>query len=187
MYGHAPASCSSSRGRLAAHAGPPGLAAISASALPPGWLDAAALAEIDRRLAAVAAPDARALLADAWVLLFALDALAGDADLCAAEIELRLAQLVGCASGRDVPEVAFDPVAILARSLSARLQGAAPAALFEVWAARLGKVASALLWEKVMLAGMPGRPTAQERADTLAPALDAVAWALLADALPMAA
>jgi hypothetical protein len=187
MYGHAPASCSSSRGRLAANGGPPGLAAISAAALPPGWIDVAALAEINRRLAAVAAPDARAILADAWVLLFALDALAGDADLCAGELELRLAQIVDCASGREVPEVAFDPVAILARSLSARLEGATPAALFEAWAARLGEVASVLLWEGVTRAGAPGRPTARERADALAPAIDAAARALAADALPMVA
>jgi hypothetical protein len=187
MFGHALASSSSSRGRFTAHDGSPGLAAISAAALPLGWIDAAALAEIDRRLAAVAALGARAILADAWVLLFALDALAGDADLSAGEIELRLAQLAGCASGREVPEIAFDPVAILARSLSARLEGAAPAALFEAWAARLGEVASALFWEKVALAGMPGRSTPRERADALAPAIDAAARALSGGALPMAA
>ncbi len=187
MYGQAHASRSSSKGRLAAHDGSPRLAGIAAAALPPGWIDDAAITEIDRRLAPVAAPDARAILADAWVLLFALDALAGDADLDADDRELRLGQLAGCASGREVPEVAFDPVAILARSLSARLEAAVPSALFEAWAARLGEVASTLLRENVALAGMPGRPTAQQRAAALAPAIDAAAQALAAEALPAAA
>ena len=161
MIGHGPAVCSS---------------------LPAGWIDATAIEEIDRRLAVVAAQDARAILADAWVLLFALDALAGDGDLSAEEIELRLSQLVECASGHEVPEVAFDPVGIIARAVSARLEAAAPAALFEAWAARLGEVASVLLWEKIAL---DGRPTVQERADALAPAIDAAALALLAGAMPM--
>jgi hypothetical protein len=176
MHAQALAFCSPSRDHLAPLDA--GLARASANALPPGWVEASALAEIDRRLAAIAPVSARSILADAWVFLFALSTLSEDTDLTTGEIELRLGQLVDCASGRPSPEVAFDPLAIFGCALADRLQSEAQSAtLWPAWTAGLCEVASALLSARSTL----------ERLAALAPAIDAAAWMLLDEAVPTAA
>lgn len=151
-----------------------------ALALPPGWIDASALVEIDRRVAAIAPVSARSILADAWVFLFALCALVEDADLTVDEVALRLRQLAGCAAGRPSPELAFDPVAIFACTLAERLHGPA-------WAAELNKVVTALLAERLAGGGVNGARSAAERGKAFAPAIETASWMLLDDALPAAA
>ncbi len=85
------------------------------------------------------------LVADAGLVLFAIDDLLDDPELAPEEGRLRVAQYAAVARGESLPEVAFDPIANALTDLRRRLAGHDRAGdLVDAWADAVGR----------MLAGM---------------------------------
>ncbi|MFO0603408.1 MAG: terpene synthase family protein [Polyangiales bacterium] len=85
------------------------------------------------------------LVADAGLVLFAIDDLLDDPELAAEEGRLRVAQYAAVARGESLPEVAFDPIARALTALRQRLAEHDRAGdLVDAWADAVGR----------MLAGM---------------------------------
>ncbi|MFO0550214.1 MAG: terpene synthase family protein [Polyangiaceae bacterium] len=75
------------------------------------------------------------ILADLGAVIYAFDDLVDEGDITAADAAFRGQQLASVAASQDAPEVAFDPMANLMRSIAARLSGSAlMGTLSEEWA-----------------------------------------------------
>ncbi len=113
------------------------------------------------------------LVADAGLVLFAIDDLFDDSGLTFEEGSLRVAQYTEVARGEPCPEVAFDPVAQAIVELRRRLVVLAPDAI-DVWADAMAQ----------MLAGMGaelrGGPPATDLDDYLASARDSIGVEMIA-------
>lgn len=89
--------------------------------------------------------EALALVADAGLVLFAVDDLLDDSDIAAAEAALRIEQYSAVARGEPCPEVAFDPIACALTDLRRRLTFAAEGSdLVDAWAEVVARMLAAM-------------------------------------------